>query len=344
MSELLKIDDLRVSFKTDDGVVKAVDGVSITVNAGETVALVGESGSGKTVTSLSVMGLHKRNSAQITGSIKVRDGAKTLDIVSASDEEILDVRGRAVSMIFQDPMSALHPYFRIGNQLAEAYLVHNPGKKDEAKKRALEMLDLVGIAEPVQRANEYPHQFSGGMRQRVMIAMALMNSPQMLIADEPTTALDVTVQAQILALLSKLKKEFNMGILLITHDLGVVAQVADRVNVMYAGRIVEEGPVDDIFYSPLAPYTLGLLESVPRVSSKNERLKAIPGQPPSLINLPAGCAFAPRCEYIKHADEKSCATLMPELIGLSPTHTSRCHIPESARKEIFAAAMKEVQA
>lgn len=345
MSELLKIDDLKVSFKTDDGVVKAVDGVSLTVNSGETVAIVGESGSGKTVTSLSVMGLHKRGSAEISGSIKVRDGESVLDIVSATDEEILNVRGRAVAMIFQDPMSALHPFFRIGNQLAEAYLVHNPGKKVEAKKRAIEMLDLVGISDPQQRANEYPHQFSGGMRQRVMIAMALMNSPQMLIADEPTTALDVTVQAQILALLGDLQKEFNMGILLITHDLGVVAQVSNRVNVMYAGRVVEQAPVDDIFYNPAHPYALGLLQSVPRISAHGgERLKAIPGQPPSLINLPKGCAFAPRCEYIKYADANSCATLMPELLGSSPSHTARCHIPENSRKEIFSVAMKEVQA
>jgi peptide/nickel transport system ATP-binding protein len=345
MSELLRIDDLKVSFKTDDGVVKAVDGVSLTVNSGETVAIVGESGSGKTVTSLSVMGLHKRGSAEISGSIKVRDGENVLDIVTATDEEILNVRGRAVAMIFQDPMSALHPFFRIGNQLAEAYLVHNPGKKVEAKKRAVEMLDLVGISEPQLRANEYPHQFSGGMRQRVMIAMALMNSPQMLIADEPTTALDVTVQAQILALLGDLQKEFNMGILLITHDLGVVAQVTNRVNVMYAGRVVEQAPVDDIFYNPAHPYALGLLQSVPRITAQGgERLKAIPGQPPSLINLPKGCAFAPRCEYIKYADANSCATLMPELLGSSPSHTARCHIPENSRKEIFSVAMKEVQA
>jgi peptide/nickel transport system ATP-binding protein len=205
------------------------------------------------------------------------------------------------------------------------------------------MLDLVGIPEPAKRAVEFPHQFSGGMRQRVMIAMALMNSPQILIADEPTTALDVTVQAQILALLSKLKKEFNMGILLITHDLGVVAQVADRVNVMYAGRIVEEGPVDDIFYSPLAPYTLGLLKSVPRVSSKNERLKAIPGQPPSLINLPVGCPFAPRCEYKQHSSEAGCNTTKPALIGTSATHRSRCHIPEALRHDLFAKELKELQ-
>lgn len=343
MTELLRINDLHVSFKTDDGTVRAVDGVSLTLNAGETVAIVGESGSGKTVTSLSVMGLHKKGSAQISGSISLNDGGTFKDVVSLNDSQIRDIRGRAVAMIFQDPMSSLHPFYKIGSQLAEGYLVHNPGKKKEANARALEMLDLVGIPEPAKRAAEFPHQFSGGMRQRVMIAMALMNSPQILIADEPTTALDVTVQAQILALLSKLKKEFNMGILLITHDLGVVAQVADRVNVMYAGRIIEEGPVDEIFYSPLAPYTLGLLKSVPRVSQKNERLKAIPGQPPSLINLPVGCPFEPRCEYKEHSAEPGCNTTKPELIGTSSTHRSRCHIPESLRHDLFAKEVKELQ-
>jgi peptide/nickel transport system ATP-binding protein len=344
MSELLRIEDLHVSFKTDDGIVRAVDGVSLTLSAGETVAIVGESGSGKTVTSLSVMGLHKKGQAQISGSISLSDHGTFKDVVNLSDEEIRDIRGRAVSMIFQDPMSSLHPYYKIGNQLAEGYLVHNPGKKKEAMARAIEMLDLVGIPEPAKRAKEFPHQFSGGMRQRVMIAMALMNSPQILIADEPTTALDVTVQAQILALLSKLKKEFNMGILLITHDLGVVAQVADRVNVMYAGRIVEEGPVDDIFYSPLAPYTLGLLKSVPRVSKNNERLKAIPGQPPSLINLPVGCPFAARCEYKQHSSESGCNTTRPELLGLTSSHRARCHVPEKLRSELFAVELKELQA
>jgi peptide/nickel transport system ATP-binding protein len=344
MSELLRIEDLHVSFKTDDGMVRAVDGVSLTLSAGETVAIVGESGSGKTVTSLSVMGLHKKGQAQISGSISLSDHGTFKDVVNLDDEEIRDIRGRAVSMIFQDPMSSLHPYYKIGNQLAEGYLVHNPGKKKEAMARAIEMLDLVGIPEPAKRAKEFPHQFSGGMRQRVMIAMALMNSPQILIADEPTTALDVTVQAQILALLSKLKKEFNMGILLITHDLGVVAQVADRVNVMYAGRIVEEGPVDDIFYSPLAPYTLGLLKSVPRVSKNNERLKAIPGQPPSLINLPVGCPFAARCEYKQHSSESGCNTTRPELLGLTSSHRARCHVPEKLRSELFAIELKELQA
>jgi len=297
MTQLLSIEDLHVSFPTEDGIVKAVDGVSLTVNSGETVAIVGESGSGKTVTSLSVMGLHKKGSVIIDGSIKINDGGTIKDVVSLNPSEVRDIRGRAVAMIFQDPMSSLHPYYKIGNQLAEAFEVHHPGNKKAAKARAIEMLDLVGISEPAQRAEEFPHQFSGGMRQRVMIAMALMNSPRLLIADEPTTALDVTVQAQILSLLDKLKKEFDMGVLLITHDLGVVAQVADRVSVMYAGQLVEEAPVDDLFYTPKAPYTLGLLKSVPRISANNERLKAIPGQPPSLIHLPQGCAFSARCEY-----------------------------------------------
>jgi peptide/nickel transport system ATP-binding protein len=344
MAELLQIENLCVAFPTDDGLVRAVDGVSVSLSEGETVAIVGESGSGKTVTGLSVMGLHKKGAAQITGSIFLKDGDRNVDIVTASDEEIRMLRGRAVAMIFQDPMSSLHPYYRIGNQLAEGYLVHNPGKKKEALKRALEMLDLVGIAEPAQRADEYPHQFSGGMRQRVMIAMALMNSPRVLIADEPTTALDVTVQAQILILLASLQKEFNMGILLITHDLGVVAQVADKVSVMYAGRIVEQGSADDVFYKPKAPYTLGLLKSVPRISAHgSDRLKAIPGQPPSLINLPIGCAFAPRCEFASHATGDVCANDRPELLGSLPSHLSRCHVAEATRDSIFIKELKEVR-
>ena len=337
MENLLEIKDLRVSFKTDDGVVKAADGVSLTLAPGETVAVVGESGSGKTVTSLTVMGLHNRKSAQITGSVLVNDNGNPVDLVTASDEEIRNLRGRAMAMIFQDPMSSLHPYYRIGNQLAEAYLVHHKGEKKAAQARAVEMLDLVGIPEPHRRANEYPHQFSGGMRQRVMIAMALMNSPRVLIADEPTTALDVTVQAQILTLLRDLQKELNMGILLITHDLGVVAQVSDRVNVMYAGRIVEQGPINDVFYHPMAPYTVGLLNSVPRLDSQiTGRLPAIPGLPPSLINLPTGCSFSPRCEYRQHAPEGLCRTEQPELLGITPQHVSRCHINEDLRATLFA--------
>jgi peptide/nickel transport system ATP-binding protein len=342
MTQLLSIEDLHVSFPTEDGIVKAVDGVSLTVNSGETVAIVGESGSGKTVTSLSVMGLHKKGSVIIDGSIKINDGGTIKDVVSLNPSEVRDIRGRAVAMIFQDPMSSLHPYYKIGNQLAEAFEVHNPGNKKAAKARAIEMLDLVGISEPAQRAEEFPHQFSGGMRQRVMIAMALMNSPRLLIADEPTTALDVTVQAQILSLLDKLKKEFDMGVLLITHDLGVVAQVADRVSVMYAGQLVEEAPVDDLFYTPKAPYTLGLLKSVPRISANNERLKAIPGQPPSLIHLPQGCAFSARCEY-RNSSPVDCAVTPVSLHTDSAGHSSRCHIPIEVRNTVFAKDLQELK-
>ena len=342
MTQLLSIEDLHVSFPTEDGIVKAVDGVSLTVNSGETVAIVGESGSGKTVTSLSVMGLHKKGSVIIDGSIKINDGGTIKDVVSLNPSEVRDIRGRAVAMIFQDPMSSLHPYYKVGNQLAEAFEVHNPGNKKAAKARAIEMLDLVGISEPAQRAEEFPHQFSGGMRQRVMIAMALMNSPRLLIADEPTTALDVTVQAQILSLLDKLKKEFDMGVLLITHDLGVVAQVADRVSVMYAGQLVEEAPVDDLFYTPKAPYTLGLLKSVPRISANNERLKAIPGQPPSLIHLPQGCAFSARCEY-RNSSPVDCAVTPVSLHKDSAGHSSRCHIPIEVRNTVFAKDLQELK-
>ena len=336
MTELLSVEGLRVSFPTDDGLVRAVDDVSFTLNAGETVAIVGESGSGKTVTSLSIMDLHNRKNADVSGSIKIRDGANTVDVVSASPEQTRDLRGRVVSMIFQDPMSSLHPYYKISNQLCESYLVHHPRQKKAALDKAISMLELVGIPNPEKRVFDYPHQFSGGMRQRVMIAMALMNDPKILIADEPTTALDVTVQAQILALLGDLQKKLNMGIVLITHDLGVVAQVSDRVNVMYAGKIVESGSVDDIFYRPLAPYTLGLLNSIPRAGDKiTGRLSAIAGQPPSMINLPTGCSFAPRCEFKDKVAGGLCASAMPDLIGISQDHRTRCHLDEKERAKLF---------
>ena len=336
MTELLSVEGLHVSFPTDDGLVKAVDDVSFTLNAGETVGIVGESGSGKTVTSLSIMDLHNRKNADVSGSIKIKDGANTVDVVSASPEETRKLRGRVVSMIFQDPMSSLHPYYKISNQLCETFLVHNPGKKKEALEKAISMLELVGIPNPEKRVFDYPHQFSGGMRQRVMIAMALMNDPKILIADEPTTALDVTVQAQILTLLGDLQKRLNMGIVLITHDLGVVAQVSDRVNVMYAGKIVESGTVDDIFYRPLAPYTLGLLNSIPRAGDKKTgRLSAIAGQPPSMINLPTGCAFAPRCEFKDKVTGGRCESAMPELVGISKEHRTRCHLDEKERAKLF---------
>ncbi len=337
MNQLLLIENLKVSFQTEDGLVKAVDDVSLTLNAGETVAIVGESGSGKTVTSLSIMNLHNRRAAQVSGSIKIKDGDEYIDVVSADPERSRALRGRVVSMIFQDPMSSLHPFYSINNQLSEAYLVHHPGKKKEALERSIDMLNLVGIPQPEKRVHDFAHQFSGGMRQRVMIAMALMNEPQILIADEPTTALDVTVQAQIINLLMDLQQKLNMGILLITHDLGVVAQVADRVSVMYAGKIVESGSVEDIFYKPLAPYTYGLLRSIPRVGLKStNRLTAIPGQPPSMIHLPAGCAFAPRCEFVKDAPAGSCHTIVPDLLGTDAEHLSRCHVPEDFRVKNFA--------
>ncbi len=337
MNQLLLIENLKVSFPTEDGLVKAVDDVSLTLSAGETVAIVGESGSGKTVTSLSVMNLHNRRAAQISGAIKIKDGDEYIDVVSADPERSRTLRGRVVSMIFQDPMSSLHPFYSINNQLSEAYLVHHPGKKKEALERSIDMLNLVGIPQPEKRVHDFAHQFSGGMRQRVMIAMALMNEPQILIADEPTTALDVTVQAQIINLLRDLQQKLNMGILLITHDLGVVAQVADRVSVMYAGKIVESGSAEDIFYKPLAPYTYGLLRSIPRVGLKStDRLTAIPGQPPSMIHLPTGCAFAPRCEFVKDAPAGSCNTIVPELLGTDPEHLTRCHVPEDFRVKNFA--------
>lgn len=342
MSQLLSIENLKVSFPTEDGLVKAVDDLSLTLNVGETVAIVGESGSGKTVTSLSVMNLHNRRAAQVTGSIKIKDGDEYIDVVSADPERARTLRGRVVSMIFQDPMSSLHPFYSISNQLSEAYLVHHPGKKKEALERSIDMLKLVGIPQPQKRVHDFAHQFSGGMRQRVMIAMALMNEPQILIADEPTTALDVTVQAQIINLLRDLQQKLNMGILLITHDLGVVAQVADRVSVMYAGKIVESGSVEDIFYKPLAPYTYGLLKSIPRVGLKStNRLTAIPGQPPSMIYLPTGCAFAPRCEFVKDAPADSCKTKVPELLGTQAEHLSRCHVPEDFRVKNFAKLIGE---
>jgi peptide/nickel transport system ATP-binding protein len=251
----------------------------------------------------------------------------TTDVVSASSETVRKLRGGTVSMIFQDPMSALHPYFTIGNQVSEAWLLHNDGTKEDARKKSIEMLDLVGISDAKNRFDSYPHQFSGGMRQRVMIAMALVNHPKILIADEPTTALDVTVQAQILKLLKDMQKEFNMAVILITHDMGVVAEVADRINVMYAGRLVEEGQVDEIYKNPVHPYTIGLLQSVPRVDQiRGTRLKAIPGQPPSLISLPGGCAFEPRCEFAKYVPDNRCKSTRPEVEIKLAGHQARCHL------------------
>jgi peptide/nickel transport system ATP-binding protein len=285
------------------------------------------------VTSLGILGLHNRRNARMSGEIWI-DGK---ELVSADPEDVRKMRGDEMAMIFQDPLSAMHPYYRVGTQIAEAYRVHNDVTRAAARDRAIELLDLVGIPEPNKRVDSYPHQFSGGMRQRAMIAMALSCNPELLIADEPTTALDVTVQAQILDLMKDLQKEFNSAIILITHDLGVVAEVADDVLVMYAGHAVEYGTVEDIFYQPEHPYTWGLLGSVTRLDRlRQDRLQPIPGNPPSLINVPSGCPFHPRCAYGELNGGKE-REIRPELAETSPGHLVACHLPIERRREIFKA-------
>jgi peptide/nickel transport system ATP-binding protein len=332
MAPLLEVRDLRVSFDTEDGVVRAVDGIGWAVDAGRTLGIVGESGSGKTVASLSVLGLTRARNARVEGSILL-DGR---ELLSASEEELRRIRGNDVAMIFQDPLSALHPFFRIGDQLAEAVLAHRDVTRREAAARALEMLELVGLPDARGRVGAYPHELSGGMRQRVMIAMALVNEPRLLIADEPTTALDVTVQAQILELLARLQAELGMAIVLITHDLGIVAELADDVAVMYAGRIVEQAPTQAIFDAPEHPYTWGLLRSIPRLERpRSEELVAIPGRPPSLIDPPGGCRFHPRCPYVREAHRH----IVPELVpaGDDPRHLAACLIDARARHALWRA-------
>jgi peptide/nickel transport system ATP-binding protein len=292
----LDVRDLKIHFRTDDGVVRAVDGVTFTVERDQTLGIVGESGSGKSVTSLGILGLHRRGSAQVSGEVWLNDE----ELVGADPERVRELRGNEMAMIFQDPLTAMHPYYSIGAQIVEAYRVHNKVSKAEARKRAIDMLDRVGIPQPAKRVDDYPHQFSGGMRQRAMIAMALVNNPQLLIADEPTTALDVTVQAQILDLIRDLQSEFHSAVIIITHDLGVVAELADDILVMYGGKCVEYGTAQTIFRRPEHPYAWGLLSSVPRVDrGVRERLVPIKGSPPSLINLPSGCSFHPRCPYVE---------------------------------------------
>ncbi|TCC18126.1 ABC transporter ATP-binding protein [Kribbella speibonae] len=334
----LEVKDLQVHFPTDDGLVKAVNGLNFTLERGKTLGIVGESGSGKSVSSLAIMGLHKGSKAKVNGEIWL-DGA---ELVGMSVPEMRALRGQQVAMIFQDPLSAMHPFYRVGDQLTEAFLVHNNAPKAVAKKRAVELLDRVGIPSPDKRFFDYPHQFSGGMRQRAMIAMALMCDPALLIADEPTTALDVTVQAQILDLMKDLQKEFNSAIILITHDLGVVAKMTENVVVMYGGRVVESGNVRDIFYRPEMPYTWGLLGSIPRVNRSGDgRLKSIRGTPPSLINLPKGCPFQPRCDYQEHVEGANCATELPELLQIGQEqHRVRCHINSEQRKQLFTEQIK----
>jgi peptide/nickel transport system ATP-binding protein len=328
---LLDVKNLTVEFPTPDGVVQAVHETSFQINPGETLAIVGESGSGKTVTNLALMGLIPLRTANVTGSAIFESHDGTVDLLAMDRKDLRKYRGKDMAMIFQDPMSSLHPFYTIGDQIIEAHQVHNQVDEKVSKARAIELLEMVGIQGAATRLKSFPHQFSGGMRQRVMIAMALVNNPALLIADEPTTALDVTVQAQILKLLSDLQKELKMAMILITHDMGVVAGAADRVNVMYAGRIVESANVKDLYANPLMPYTQGLLASVPRMDRPHtDRLSAIPGQPPSMISLPNGCSFNPRCGRKSEVGASKCESQMPDLSSRGNDHFARCFIGEGA--------------
>jgi peptide/nickel transport system ATP-binding protein len=334
----LRVEDLKVHFPTDDGLVKAVDGLTFNLEQGKTIGIVGESGSGKSVTSQAILGLHRRTRARTSGSI-ILDGE---DLMAVSNERLRALRGNKMAMVFQDPLSALHPYYTVGSQIIEGIRVHHADmSKGQARARTIDMLGRVGIPSPQRRVDQYPHEFSGGMRQRAMIAMALANDPSLLIADEPTTALDVTVQAQILDLMRDLQREFGSAIIMITHDLGVVAEMADDILVMYAGKAVEHGPVDDVFYEPEAPYTWGLLTSMPRLDRpRKHRLDPVPGNPPSLINVPSGCAFNPRCAFRSEVPENACKTVVPDLNEAGPGHRARCHIPTERRAEIFRTVVK----
>ena len=324
---LLEVKDLHVHFPTPDGVVKAVDGLSFTVHRGETFGIVGESGSGKSVTNLTALGLVKRGSADISGEILF----KGRDLLKLSPEELRHVRGKELSMIFQDPFACLHPFYKVGDQIVEAIQCHEKVPKKQAVDRTIDLLTAVGIPQPAERFKDYPHQYSGGMRQRAMIAMALVHNPDLLIADEPTTALDVTVQAQILELIANVKKEFNIGVILITHDLGVIADVADSVMVMYAGRGAEIGVRTDLFQQPMHPYTWGLLESIPQLSQKGTRLVPIEGAPPSLINKPPGCPFHPRCPHRFEPCDKD----VPELVDRGGGHPDACHLSVDEKRRLW---------
>ncbi|MBA0051713.1 ABC transporter ATP-binding protein [Streptomyces sp. AJS327] len=333
----LDVRDLRVHFPTDDGLVKSVDGLTFSLEKGSTLGIVGESGSGKSVTSLGVMGLHTagqrdKSKVRISGEIWL-DGQ---ELLGAAPDTVRRLRGREMAMIFQDPLSALHPYYTIGHQIVEAYRVHHDVSKKDARRRAVEMLDRVGIPQPDKRVNSYPHEFSGGMRQRAMIAMSLVNNPELLIADEPTTALDVTVQAQILDLIRDLQQEFGSAVIIITHDLGVVAELADDILVMYGGRCVEYGSAEQVFHEPHHPYTWGLLGSMPRIDrERTERLVPVKGSPPSLINIPSGCAFNPRCPYADLPGEERTRTERPELRVVAEGHLTACHLSAAQRDRIW---------
>jgi oligopeptide/dipeptide ABC transporter ATP-binding protein len=325
MSALLRVDDLRVGFATEDGVVQAVDGVSFDLAAGEVLAIVGESGCGKSVTAQTLTGLTRAPNSRITGSVSYRDR----ELNGLDDDQLRDVRGEEIAMVFQDPMSSLNPVYRVGDQITEMIHAHRDVSKAQARDHAVELLRSVGIPNPERRMRSYPHEFSGGMRQRVMIAMALSLEPKILIADEPTTALDVTVQAQILRLIDQLNRDRDLAVILITHDLGVVAEIADRVVVMYAGQIVEDATLDEIFYDPQHPYTWGLLGSLTRLDQpRSGRLSQINGQPPSLLDPPSGCRFAPRCPHVFD----KCSELPPLEPRAGGAHLDRCWLDPLEKK------------
>jgi peptide/nickel transport system ATP-binding protein len=325
----LEVEDLATRFRTDDGIVRAVAGVSFSVDEGRTLGVVGESGSGKSVTFLTVMGLLDPRQSEVSGSVLLHGE----QMLGASSRRLQEIRGAKIGMIFQDPMTSLNPVKTIGWQLEEAALIHQDLTRKQARTRAIEILKEVEIPRAGERVDAYPHQFSGGMRQRVMIAMALINNPGILIADEPTTALDVTTQAQILRLMQRLQQEHGMAIVMITHDLGVVAELADDVVVMYGGRIVEQAKVDDLFAKPEMPYTWGLLGSMPRLTAPGGRLEQIPGQPPSLLHPPSGCPFHPRCEFVMDVCRQELPGLDPSPVGVD--HRYRCHLDDESRARIW---------
>jgi oligopeptide/dipeptide ABC transporter ATP-binding protein len=333
--KLLDVRDLHVHFATEDGVVRAVDGVSFTLERGKVLGIVGESGSGKSVTAMTILGLTRSVNTKFEGSVEYRGE----DLLTKSEAELRRFRGNEIAMIFQDPMTSLNPVYKVGMQIAEAIQTHEDVDRRTARNRSVQLLRQVGIPHPQERVDDYPHQFSGGMRQRAMIAMALANNPDVLIADEPTTALDVTIQAQIIELIDRLKDDFNSSVILITHDLGVVADVADDIAVMYAGRVVEHGTKRQLFYDPQHPYTWGLLGSIPRLDrEKQPRLASIAGSPPSLINLPEGCKFRPRCP---HAFAK--CTEHPPLenrVGDEPPHLDRCWLTVEEKRGLREATIR----
>ncbi len=330
---LVEVKDLKVQFATEDGIVKAVDGVSFELDRGEVLGIVGESGSGKSVTAMTLLGLTKDRNTRFEGEVLY----KGRDVLKMNEDDLQEVRGNEMSMIFQDPMSSLNPVYTVGAQICEAIQIHERADKSQAKKRAIDLLRQVGIPNPDSRVNNYPHEFSGGMRQRAMIAMALACNPDVLIADEPTTALDVTIQAQIIELIDRLKDDFNSAVILITHDLGVVADVADEIVVMYAGRVVERAATRPLFYDPQMPYTWGLLGSIPRLDRpKQERLHSIKGTPPSLIRAPQGCKFRPRCP---HAFDKCVEE--PDLLNRveEPGHLDRCWLSVPEKRQLRVATL-----